>query len=85
MTASVLIIVAMSAAFAQVLTIRAYRRADRHDRGMQLSPLASVRGQRIAACIRHFLEPLPGIVVNVPILAPVAHALGISDLQLGSS
>ena len=30
-----------------------------------------------------FIEPLPGIVVLVPILAPIAHALGISDLQFG--
>ena len=30
-----------------------------------------------------FIEPLPGIVVLVPILAPIAHALGINDLQFG--
>jgi len=30
-----------------------------------------------------FIEPLPGIVVLVPILAPIAHALGIDDLQFG--
>ena len=28
-----------------------------------------------------FIEPLPGVVVLVPILAPIAHALGINDLQ----
>ena len=30
-----------------------------------------------------FIEPLPGVVVLVPILAPIAHALGINDLQFG--
>ncbi|MEP6657683.1 MAG: TRAP transporter large permease subunit, partial [Betaproteobacteria bacterium] len=30
-----------------------------------------------------FIEPLPGVVVLVPILAPIAHALGVDDLQFG--
>jgi TRAP-type C4-dicarboxylate transport system permease large subunit len=51
---------------------------------MQLSPLAflfAVNVLLIAFGI--FIEPLPGIVVLVPILAPIAHALGINDLQFG--
>ena len=28
-----------------------------------------------------FIEPLPGLLVLVPILAPIAHAMGINDLQ----
>jgi TRAP-type C4-dicarboxylate transport system permease large subunit len=51
---------------------------------MQLSPLAflfAVNVLLIAFGI--FIEPLPGIVVLVPILAPIAHALGIDDLQFG--
>ena len=30
-----------------------------------------------------FIEPLPGVVVLVPMLAPIAHALGVNDLQFG--
>ena len=40
--------------------------------------------QRVSALVFGiFIEPLPGIVVLVPILAPIAHALGIDDLQFG--
>src|SRR5205814_5722375 len=85
MTASVLIIVAMSAAFAWVLTIsRVPQDLTALIVGMQLSPLAfllAVNALLLAFGI--FIEPLPGIVVLVPILAPIAHALGISDLQFG--
>ena len=75
MTASVLIIVAMSAAFAWVLTI-SRAGIDRHDRRMQLSPLASCSQSTVPIGIRHFHEPLPGIVV-LRRYAPIAHALGI--------
>jgi tripartite ATP-independent transporter DctM subunit len=85
MTASVLIIVAMSAAFAWILTIsRVPQDLTALIVGMNLSPLAfllAVNALLLAFGI--FIEPLPGIVVLVPILAPIAHALGISDLQFG--
>ena len=85
MTASVLIIVAMSAAFAWVLTVsRVPQELTEVDRGDE--PLAAripVRRQRAAAVFGIFIEPLPGVVVLVPILAPIAHALGIDDLQFG--
>ena len=85
MTASVLIIVAMSAAFAWVLTIsRVPQDLTALIVGMKLSPLAfllAVNALLLAFGI--FIEPLPGIVVLVPILAPIAHALGIPDLQFG--
>lgn len=85
MTASVLIIVAMSAAFAWVLTIsRVPQDLTVFIVSMDLAPLAflfAVNALLLAFGI--FIEPLPGIVVLVPILAPIAHALGISDLQFG--
>ena len=51
---------------------------------MQLSPLAFLFAVNILLLVFGiFIEPLPGIVVLVPILAPIAHALGINDLQFG--
>jgi TRAP-type C4-dicarboxylate transport system permease large subunit len=85
MTASVLVIVAMSAAFAWVLTIsRVPQDLTAFIVSMDLPPLAflfAVNALLLAFGI--FIEPLPGIVVLVPILAPIAHALGVSDLQFG--
>jgi tripartite ATP-independent transporter DctM subunit len=85
MTASVLIIVAMSAAFAWVLTIsRVPQDLTVLIVGMSLSPLAFLLAvNALLLVFGIFIEPLPGIVVLVPILAPIAHALGISDLQFG--
>ncbi len=85
MTASVLIIVAMSAAFAWVLTIsRVPQELTAMIVGMKLSPLAFLFAVNLSLlAFGIFIEPLPGIVVLVPILAPIAHALGISDLQFG--
>jgi C4-dicarboxylate transporter, DctM subunit len=85
MTASVLIIVGMSAAFAWVLTVS---RVPQHMTdwivGMQLPPLAFLLAVNLLLlAFGIFIEPLPGIVVLVPILAPIAHALGIDDLQFG--
>lgn len=85
MTASVLIIVALSASFAWVLTIsRVPQELTALIVAMKLPPLAfllAVNALLLAFGI--FIEPLPGIVVLVPILAPIAHALGIADLQFG--
>jgi C4-dicarboxylate transporter, DctM subunit len=85
MTASVLIIVAMSASFAWVLTIsRVPQDLTALIVGMNLSPLAFLLAVNVLLLVFGiFIEPLPGIVVLVPILAPIAHALGISDLQFG--
>ncbi|HSQ82332.1 MAG TPA: TRAP transporter large permease [Casimicrobiaceae bacterium] len=85
MTASVLIIVGMSAAFAWVLTVS---RVPQHLTdwivGMHLPPLAFLFAVNLLLlAFGIFIEPLPGIVVLVPILAPIAHALGIDDLQFG--
>lgn len=85
MTASVLIIVAMSAAFAWVLTVsRVPQDLTAWVVGLHLSPLAFlVMVNVLLLAFGIFIEPLPGIVVLVPILAPIAHALGIDDLQFG--
>lgn len=85
MTASVLIIVGMSAAFAWVLTVS---RVPQHLTAwivdMHLAPLAFLLAVNLLLlAFGIFIEPLPGIVVLVPILAPIAHALGINDLQFG--
>lgn len=83
MTVSVLIIVAMSAAFAWVLTVsRVPQQLTEWIVAMQLSPIAFLLAVNVLLLVFGiFIEPLPGVVVLVPILAPIAHALGINDLQ----
>ena len=85
MTASVLIIIAMSAVLAWVLTVsRVPQDLTAWIVAMQLSPLAFMFAVNVLLLLFGiFIEPLPGIVVLVPILAPIAHALGIDDLQFG--
>jgi tripartite ATP-independent transporter DctM subunit len=85
MTASVLLIVGMSAAFAWVLTVsRVPQDLTDWIVGMQLPPLAFLFAVNVLLLLFGiFIEPLPGIVVLVPILAPIAHALHIDDLQFG--
>jgi len=85
MTASVLIIVGMSAAFAWVLTVsRVPQHLTEWIVAMELTPLAFLFAVNLLLlAFGVFIEPLPGIVVLVPILAPIAHALGINDLQFG--
>jgi tripartite ATP-independent transporter DctM subunit len=85
MTASVLLIVGMSAAFAWVLTVsRVPQDLTDWIIGMHLPPLAFLFAVNVLLLVFGiFIEPLPGIVVLVPILAPIAHALGIDDLQFG--
>src|SRR6185295_1229722 len=85
MTASVLIIVAMSAAFAWVLTVsRVPQQLTELIVAMQLSPIAFLLAVNVLLlAFGIFIEPLPGVVVLVPILAPIAHGLDINDLQFG--
>jgi tripartite ATP-independent transporter DctM subunit len=84
-TASVLLIVAMSGAFAWVLTVsRVPQLLSEWIVGLGLSPLAFLLAVNVLLLVFGiFIEPLPGLVVLVPILAPIAHALGIDDLQFG--
>ena len=85
MSASVLIIVAMSAAFAWVLTVsRVPQQMSEFIIGASMSPLAFLFAvNALLLVFGIFIEPLPGVVVLVPILAPIAHALGVNDLQFG--
>lgn len=85
MTASVLVIVAMSAAFAWVLTVsRVPQQMTELIVAANFSPLAFLFVVNVFLLVFGiFIEPLPGVVVLVPILAPIAHALGINDLQFG--
>jgi TRAP-type C4-dicarboxylate transport system permease large subunit len=85
MSASVLVIVAMSAAFAWVLTVsRVPQQLAELIVGAQLSPLVFLLAVNVLLlAFGIFIEPLPGVVVLVPMLAPIAHALGVSDLQFG--
>ena len=79
LTASVLIIIAMSASFAWVLTIEGVPQAVAGwISGMQLSPwLFLIVINIFLLLFGIFIEPLPGVMVLVPILAPVAAKVGI--------
>ncbi len=83
LTASVLLIVAMSAAFAWVLTYAQVPQALAAWIGtLDLSPVAFLIGVNILLLLFGiFIEPLPGVMVLVPILAPMAAALGIDPIQ----
>ena len=79
LTASVLIIIAMSASFAWVLTIEGVPQAVANwISDMQLSQWTFLIVINIFLLLFGiFIEPLPGIMVLVPILAPVAAKVGI--------
>ena len=79
LTASVLIIIAMSASFAWVLTIEGVPQAVAGwISSMQLSPwLFLIVINIFLLLFGIFIEPLPGVMVLVPILAPVAAKVGI--------
>ena len=79
LTASVLIIIAMSASFAWVLTIEGVPQAVANwIGGMQLSPWTFLIVINVFLLLFGiFIEPLPGVMVLVPILAPVAAKVGI--------
>ncbi|MCC7274699.1 MAG: TRAP transporter large permease [Alphaproteobacteria bacterium] len=83
MTAAVLLIVAMSAAFAWVLTFVQVPQAMAAWIGaLDLSPVAFLIGVNILLLLFGiFIEPLPGVMVLVPILAPMAAALGIDPVH----
>jgi C4-dicarboxylate transporter, DctM subunit len=83
LTASVLIIIALSAAFAWLLTIEGLPQmmADWLI-SMDLSPWTFLIAVNIFLLIFGiFIEPLPGVMVLVPILAPVAAKLGVDPVQ----
>ena len=83
LTASVLIIIGMSASFAWVITIEGLpQQLAGWMIAQQFSPLMFLIVVNIFLLLFGiFIEPLPGVMVLVPILAPVAAKLGIDPVQ----
>jgi tripartite ATP-independent transporter DctM subunit len=79
LTASVLMVMATSAAFAWVLTVEGVPQAvSQAIVSWNLSPVTFLIAVNIFLLIFGiFMEPLPGIMILVPILAPISAALGI--------
>ncbi|SFB80373.1 TRAP transporter, DctM subunit [Polaromonas sp. OV174] len=83
LTASVLMVMAASAAFAWVLTVEGVPQAvSQAIVGWNLSPWTFLIAVNILLLIFGiFMEPLPGIMILVPILAPISAALGIDPIH----
>lgn len=83
LTAAVLLIVSASSAFAWVLTIERVPQTMAETLvGWNLSPIAFLFSVNILLLIFGiFLEPLPGVMILVPILAPIAATLGIDPVH----
>ena len=83
LTASVLIIIGMSNAFAWVLTVDGLPLTlAEWMAAQQFSPMTFLIAVNIFLLIFGiFIEPLPGVMVLVPILAPVAAKLGIDPVH----
>ena len=83
LTASVLLVVAASAAFAWVLTIEGIpQQLAETIVSWNLSPVTFLVAVNILLLLFGiFMEPLPGVMILVPILAPIASALGIDPIH----
>ena len=83
LTAAVLLIVGASAAFAWVLTIeRLPQYLAETIVAWHLQPLTFLLAVNVLLLLFGiFLEPLPGVMILVPILAPIAASLGIDPLH----
>jgi len=83
LTASVLIIIGLSASFAWILTIEAVPQAMAEwIVSMNLSPWMFLVFVNIFLLLFGiFIEPLPGVMVLAPILGPVAMKLGIDPIH----
>lgn len=83
LTASVLLIVSVSNAFAWVLTIaQVPQTVAQYVAALHLSPLTFLFAVNVLLLLFGiFIEPLPGVMILVPILAPMAAALGIDPLH----
>lgn len=83
LTAAVLLIVTMSSAFAWVLTVVQLPQALSAWIGsLGLNPLTFLLVVNVFLLLFGiFIEPLPGVLVLVPILAPMAAVLGIDPLH----
>jgi C4-dicarboxylate transporter DctM subunit len=83
LTASVLIIIGMSASFAWVLTIEGVpQQMANWISSLELSPWGFLIVLNLFLLLFGiFIEPLPGVMVLVPILAPVAAQMGIDPIH----
>jgi tripartite ATP-independent transporter DctM subunit len=83
MTAGVMLIISTSEAFAWALTVlQIPQAATELIVSLNLSPLAFLFAVNVFLLLFGiFMEPLPGVMILVPILAPVATAMGIDPLQ----
>lgn len=83
MTASILFIVATSAVLAWVLTVgQIPQTVTAWVAGLQLSPVMLLLAINVLLLlVGIFIEPLPGVMIMVPILAPLADAAGLHPLH----
>jgi tripartite ATP-independent transporter DctM subunit len=83
MTASILFIVATSAVFAWVLTVgQIPQQMAAWIAGMALSPIELLIAINVLLLlVGIFIEPLPGVMIMVPILAPLADMAGLNPLH----
>lgn len=83
MTASILFIVATSAVFAWVLTVgQIPQQMAAFIAGMSLSPIELLIAINVLLLlVGIFIEPLPGVMIMVPIIAPLAEAAGLQPLH----
>jgi tripartite ATP-independent transporter DctM subunit len=83
MTASILFIVATSAVFAWVLTVgQIPQQVAGWIAGMHLEPWQLLLAVNVLLLIVGiFIEPLPGVMIMVPILGPLADAAGLNPLH----
>ncbi len=83
MTASILFIVATSAVFAWVLTVgQIPQQMAAWIAGMSLSPIELLIAINVLLLlVGIFIEPLPGVMIMVPILGPLAEAAGLNSLH----
>jgi tripartite ATP-independent transporter DctM subunit len=79
LTASVLLVMAASAAFSWVLTVEGVPQAlSQAIIGWNLSPWMFLLAVNVLLLLFGiFMEPLPGVMILVPILAPIAASLGV--------
>lgn len=80
MSVSVLLILASARAFAWVLIIEGVPQAlADYVIALELSPIAFLLAVNLLLLVfGMFMDPLPGVMILVPILAPIAYALGIA-------
>jgi C4-dicarboxylate transporter, DctM subunit len=83
-TASVLLIIGFSAAFTWILTIEGVPQASAEWIGqLNLSPWTFlILLNVVLLLVGIFIEPLPAVMVMVPVIAPIAAKLGIDPIHL---